>query len=420
MRSQYGIEWIGDDSAGYSAFAEVAREIGVDVSGSDSDSAEKQSSIRAMSVRGRMQLDHLQALKSKLDHPSAGKLVVVDENDTYGIATASAIDCDDILILPTCHDILKRRLDTLFELSCLRAEWHLRERIVESLFGARSQNPIRQPSLRERHLKVVMIGAIGSAAARLTDMLQPASIVFSDDRKFIADCRQDQNVDLLISAVAPNEADRAATMKPVHARWIWLSDQEEDRLRRRSTDYRGVRLDDRIEANMPSELLRVRLRIQRRLATIGRSLSCLSFDARLGDIRDTESGCFGTTFAQAYLAERTQDTAREFVTLDFAPTDMPSLIERLGFRGLSEWFASTAKNLGQVIRADDLICHLGEGQFRVFLQNCTPQDAGRVAIRLVDASDRTLRCRQSDSAFSCSLGRRGNPLMDKRLDRSFA
>lgn len=390
MRSGFAVQMFGQFDGELAELPDMLRAMSVDFDQMESlsNAAESPSPLRLIALRGRLSLAELQRRKLLLNDRDIATVAVLPSGDASLVAMATAIDCDDILIWPLDQAELSRRLENLRNLARRRREWHLRQAVIAQL----SPTPRAEKSYtRQKKLAVLLAGPIGSAGGRIADMMQPAQVVYAESSQAITSHLQKCEYDLVFADLSMSDGDWVTLELPPHTLRAWIADPAHDLLRRREHSAPASWFDDLLPAGIASDLLRARLRILRRLATIGCELGHIQDESIESLIIDGETQCFNGSFARAYRALRTEDRRRTFAVLDMAPPDIAALVREMGFARLGSWFPEMARSLKRNLRCDDLICHLGDGRFRIILQECDDNQAASVATRISDISSGRLQ-----------------------------
>lgn len=388
MRSGVCVHLLGGFDGELSAVPVLLDEMGYHVLRGDPDDHASPAVVRLIGLKGPLTLPAMELRQRALTSGGLATLAILPSSDPALVAMAMALGCDDILTLPINPDELPRILKNLRHLARRQVELRLRAQIAKRLLGTAelaTTAPIPQRA------KVLMVGSIGSSAPRICEMLQPAQIVFATSSEAAANHLNKSEFELIFADMAVADQSWLSQCRPAHTLVIWLLDQAQDLLRRRRTDIVAHRQNDFLSVGLPSDLMRGRLRVLRRLTTLGRDLVRPPEQLVHPNMIDPETGCYNASYARGYLAMRSGDESRQFSCIELAPPDIGLLVKQLGFARMSDWFWRSADMLKRHLRCDDLLCHLGNGHFSIVLQECSTQKVEEIIDRLIGVSGQDLR-----------------------------
>ena len=384
MRSGYIVQLLGEFHGGFAGLEARLTEIGLRPFHGSQCPFDGHALVRIVALPERTPLAQLEPYVCGLRGRGEATIALLPSANRGLVAMAAAINCDDVLIFPDEIDDLERRIGNLSCLASRRIEWVVRNKIMTALMPDRL-NQRYWP--RAKRLDVMIVGPLGSSGGRIGELLQPAQIVFAQSSRAAKRHLETHEFDIVIADLQMADDDWQDIKWPAQTQRAWVADPMQDELRQRRICVPRDWYDEIFLADQPSDLLRLRLRIMRRLATIGRELAKPIESLLPPAVLDNETGCWNASFSRAYLAAKLEDRLQSFQIIDLAPPDIGELVQEIGFAGLSRWLPQVAASLKQQLRCEDLICHLGEGQFRLVLQECAAEARENLVSRLSKTGD---------------------------------
>jgi len=386
MRTGFQVELVGSFEAPLDGVAAMLDGLGLEVAETDAAAGDP-ACVRVASMHDLEGIDDLREIRERTCRGAGATLAVLSSSTPDFMSLAAAIDCDDAIALPLGRETLGHRIERLRQLALCRLEWTLRSAILDQLGKRQGSNGLY---LQPQKLDVLIVGPPARAKGRVIAHLQPAQAVFADSAAVALGHLERDQFDVLIvdESVLPQLPSWSGLALPAHAQRILMRDHGE----LAGCSMLGAEwFEDSLALSMSNDELRVRLRLARLLAAVGRHLTeppdwlvpPLAIDA--------PSGLFGSTFLAAYKQALRASDLGSCGSITLAPESFPALVAERGFFGTAAWLRHTAMRIARRVRAYDLVSHHADGRFEVVLRGCDADELPAIGERLAAGCDGGMR-----------------------------
>lgn len=319
-------------------------------------------------------------------HAAGGPVVALFRRGRpRSVSLALALGCDDGIAFPLAEDELRLRLEAVAGYALLVRELRLRERVCERWRepGAASAAAGSASEAGD----VLLVGPPSPVQVELAEALPLKRVVFVRAPRIAAQRIAEEPPLLVIVAVTGDpERDRPAIDELVGAArrgavTCLLAAPSEA-----VPAVRALQLGfaDRIAADDSPEELRLRLSFWLRRVQAQRALLAQRRAAAAGPAVDPSTGLWSRAMLLDYLNRREAYPAgRERACVVLRLGGLEGLVERSGHLRAERLLAACGARLGERVRAEDLVAHLGEGVFALILPPAQASEPEALAQRLV-------------------------------------
>lgn len=318
-------------------------------------------------------------------HAAGGPVVaLVRRGRPRSVSLALALGCDDGIAFPLAEDELRLRLEALAGYALLVRELRLREQVCERW---------REPGAAPGAVPVVeagdvlLVGPPSPVQVELAEALPLRRVVFvRTPRTAAARIAEQAPLLVVVAATGDPERDRPALDELLTAArragvTCLLAAPSEA-----VPAVRALQLGfaDRIAADDSPEELRLRLSFWLRQVQARRGLVAQRRAAAAGPAVDPSTGLWSRAMLLDYLNRREAYPAgRERACVVLRLGGLEALAERAGHLRANRLVAACGARLGERVRAEDLVAHLGEGVFALVLPPTAAVEPEALAQRLV-------------------------------------
>ncbi len=318
-------------------------------------------------------------------HAAGGPVVaLVRRGRPRSVSLALALGCDDGIAFPLAEDELRLRLEALAGYALLVRELRLREQVCE-----RWREPGAAPATGSalEAGDVLLVGPPSPVQVELAEALPLKRVVFVRTPRTAA-ARIAEEPPLLVVVAATGDPERG----------LPALDELLAAARRASVTcllaapsaavpaVRALQLGfaDRIAADDSPEELRLRLSFWLRRVQVRRGLVAQRRAAAAGPAVDPSTGLWSRAMLLDYLNRReAYPGGRERACVVLRLGGLEALAARAGHLRAERLVAACGARLGERVRAEDLVAHLGEGVFVLVLPPTPAGEPEALAQRLV-------------------------------------
>lgn len=318
-------------------------------------------------------------------HAAGGPVVaLVRRGRPRSVSLALALGCDDGIAFPLAEDELRLRLEALAGYALLVRELRLREQVCER-WREPGAAPAAVPVVEAGD--VLLVGPPSPVQVELAEALPLRRVVFvRTPRTAAARIAEQPPLLVVVAATGDPERDRPALDELLTAArragvTCLLAAPSEA-----VAAVRAVQLGfaDRIAADDSPEELRLRLSFWLRRVQARQGLVAQRRAAAAGPAVDPSTGLWSRAMLLDYLNRReAYPGGRERACVVLRLGGLEALAERAGHLRAERLVAACGARLGERVRAEDLVAHLGEGVFALVLPPTAAGEPEALAQRLV-------------------------------------
>ncbi len=325
---------------------------------------------------------------------------------------AASLAADDILTVPLDESDLLRRLERLADLAALERERRARTRLFASYQAGRYDFrwPHRAP---EPVPSVCVLGDASASRAQLTNALPAVLITYVETPKILRASLAVSPPDVLL---VTRPGDLAMTMAAIEDAHTPLGSPTV------LAAYHGPSEPDPLPQPIdmlplpaPPELIRTRLRLALRMASLRRWLRLPPQAHAPNLVLDSLTGLYNAGLLFDYVSLERHDRSPALIGIQL--NNLREINAEAGYAGGNLALAELGRHLAGITRPDDLAAYLGAGRFVVVVSS-----AGAIQIELMRerlqhrlASGRVPTCRLTVEAEGLPL--HGEPM--QRIERLF-
>lgn len=319
-------------------------------------------------------------------HAAGGPVVaLVRRGRPRSVSLALALGCDDGIAFPLAEDELRLRLEALAGYALLVRELRLREQVCERWREPGAASATASPASEAGD--VLLVGPPSPVQVELAEALPLRRVVFvRTPRTAAARIAEEPPLLVVVAATGDPEYHRPALDELVSAArraavtcLLAAPSEAVPALRALQLGFA-----DRIAADDSPEELRLRLSFWLRRVQARRALLAQRRAAAAGPVVDPSTGLWSRAMLLDYLNRReAYPGGRERACVVLRLGGLEALAERAGHLRAERLVAACGARLGERVRAEDLVAHLGEGVFALVLPPTPAGEPEALAQRLV-------------------------------------
>jgi GGDEF domain-containing protein len=304
-------------------------------------------------------------------------LAICPPADPKLVSLAASFAVDEILIPPLDEDELAQRLDLLSTLGRLQAERARRAALLAAfLVGGQPRAPSRgQP---ERRPVVCVLGDAGGVQVRVAEALSDATLCYVERPSQLESYLDGGSPDVLV-ITRPDAIGKA--LETVNRLGEPASSPQLVAVHRGELTASQVPPQiDLLALTVPPEVLRARLMLALRLASLRRWLRNPPRGDAANLVLDSLSQLYNRGVLLGYLAGHAGGAAAALLAIRVE--NLASINARHRYAAGNLALAEVGRHLARLTRAEDLPAHLGGGRFAVAVTTPAQAQLERIRLRL--------------------------------------